>query len=78
MVCQCILVYGSVGNHQNIWKYDYDYDYVQMFWSHTQLQNILQLRMTPESLMVPQLGSGIAQGTLYISNFKVSMNNIKT
>jgi hypothetical protein len=52
MVCQCILVYGSVGNHQSLWIYDYDYDYNQMFWSYMQLQYILQLCMAPEYLMV--------------------------
>jgi hypothetical protein len=54
VVCQCILVYGSVENHQSLWiyDYDYDYDYDQIFWSYVQLQYILQLCMAPEYLMV--------------------------
>lgn len=36
-IIQYILVYGSVGNHQSTWTYDYGYDYGQMFWSHMQL-----------------------------------------
>jgi hypothetical protein len=43
---------SSVGNHQSLWIYDYDYDYYQIFWSYMQLQYILQLRMAPEYLMV--------------------------